>query len=740
MFHRYTRPVRVFAVIAMTVTACACWSGVAGAAQRPPAGKDGSAGRHAAATAPAKVALRPASVTADSTGNVFRFQISAVAALSGDTSLTIPATWPAPQVSSPAGPGYVTVTKRTCTSASKPAVTGTGPWTIEVAMNCAAGDSFSVTYGAGTGSVKVQAPTTAGRYQFGASVTLGTTSYPLSVRRVLVKPGPAADLLVSGLPNPSETGASLPVTVTADDAFGNVATGYLGTVHFTSSDPGASLPADYTFTSADSGKHTFAGGVVFAHVGTQSVTATDTSNASITGSESVPVNGVLFVSLNGSDTNPGTQAQPMRSVSAAVTKAAASSPPLAVDVAGGTYNEGGGVSVPSNITIEGGFDPLTWQQSSSQTTTITGSPQAVLASGATGVLLDDLTLQSSAQSGFGQSTYGLRAVNSSNVTLQTVTVVAGSATAGQSGTGGTAGESGQNGGAGGNGKSSGGCTSSFGSGGGGGSGGSGGGSGGDGGCSGGNGNDGASGQTAPGGALGGTGGRGGIGDQPNSTVNGLAGTAGANGRTGSLGSGGTNDLGNAGSLWAGVGGGNGATGQYGGGGAGGGGGGAFTSCIFFVCTYNGGAGGGGGGGGGAGGTGGTGGGFGGGSFGIYLWNSTATLTGCTVTPGAGGKGGGGGNGGAGGNGSTGGTGGSGTGGSGHGANGASGGAGGAGGSGGGGAGGPAIGIFRGGTSPVSTDRTDTINAGTAGPGGPGGSFGGTTAPSGQQGQSGAIVP
>jgi len=47
------------------------------------------------------------------------------------------------------------------------------------------------------------------------------------------------------------------VTVTAKDAYGNVATGYLGTVHFTSTDANAVLPANYKFTAANAGTHTF---------------------------------------------------------------------------------------------------------------------------------------------------------------------------------------------------------------------------------------------------------------------------------------------------------------------------------------------------------------------------------------------------------------------------------------------------------------------------------------------------
>jgi hypothetical protein len=736
MFHRFTVPLRVLAVIATAAAAGASWSGAASAAQKPAAGAAGPAGRHRIAAAPAKVALTPTSVTAGSTGNTFTFKISAVAALSGHTAITVPAAWSAPQTSNSAGAGYVTAAKGTCTSAARPAVSGTGPWTISVAMNCAAGQHFTVTYGAGTGP-GVKAPTTAGSAAFGASVTLGTTQYTLHVRPVLIQAGPAAGLVVSGLPSSSETGAPLPVTVTADDTFGNVAPSYRGTVHFTSSDPGASVPGDYTFTSTDAGAHTFAGGVMFLHQGTQSVTATDTANSGITGSHSVPVNGVLWVSLNGSDSSLGTQAQPMRTIGAAVSKAAISSPPFAVDVANGTYSEGGGVAVPSNIAIEGGFDPSTWSHASPGTTTITGAPQAVYANAVTGVVLDDLTLQGSASPGYGQSAYGLRAINGSKVTLDFVAASAGNGMVGQFGPGGGQGENGEAGFTGGNGQSSGGCTSSFGSGGGGGTFVTPGGRGGDGGCSGGYGSVGTNGQTAAGGASGGAGGYGGAGDyQPG--ANGGNGGRGANGSNGSPGTGGSNTLASANTNWAGVAGTNGTAGLNGGGGGGGGGGGALTTCIAGIfCTYAGGAGGGGGGGAGAGGGNGTGGGFGGGSFGVYLWNSTATLRDyCAIAAGNGGAGGPGGSGGNGGSGGPGGSGGSGNTGSGAGGNGGGGGNGGAGASGGGGAGGPSIGIFRGGSSTATTDSTDTVTVGTGGQGGTGGSG----APSGQQGQSGAILP
>src|SRR5260370_11429818 len=71
---------------------------------------------------------------------------------------------------------------------------------------------------------------------------------------------------------------------TANDAYGNLATGYRGTVHFTSSDAAASLPANYTFTSADGGSHTFSATLNTA--GTQSITGKDTVTPTITGTQS----------------------------------------------------------------------------------------------------------------------------------------------------------------------------------------------------------------------------------------------------------------------------------------------------------------------------------------------------------------------------------------------------------------------------------------------------------------------
>ena len=71
--------------------------------------------------------------------------------------------------------------------------------------------------------------------------------------------------------------------VTAYDVYGNVATSYIGTVQFTSNDPQAVLPANFTFTAEDDGTHIFSARLVTAE--TQFITATDTVTKSITGTE-----------------------------------------------------------------------------------------------------------------------------------------------------------------------------------------------------------------------------------------------------------------------------------------------------------------------------------------------------------------------------------------------------------------------------------------------------------------------
>src|SRR5207237_102012 len=101
---------------------------------------------------------------------------------------------------------------------------------------------------------------------------------------VTINPAGASTLVVSSTAgSPQTAGVAFSSTVTAKDAFGNLATGYLGTIHFTSTDGQAVVPADYTFVAGDTGAHTFANGVTLKTVGSRTITATDTVTGTIAG-------------------------------------------------------------------------------------------------------------------------------------------------------------------------------------------------------------------------------------------------------------------------------------------------------------------------------------------------------------------------------------------------------------------------------------------------------------------------
>src|SRR5262249_33765399 len=77
-------------------------------------------------------------------------------------------------------------------------------------------------------------------------------------------------------------------TVAARDNFGNPLTNYAGTVHFTCNSSPINLPADYTFTAADGGSHSFA--VTLTTAGYPTITVSDTATAAMTGSQGIVVN------------------------------------------------------------------------------------------------------------------------------------------------------------------------------------------------------------------------------------------------------------------------------------------------------------------------------------------------------------------------------------------------------------------------------------------------------------------
>jgi hypothetical protein len=105
---------------------------------------------------------------------------------------------------------------------------------------------------------------------------------------ITITPAAAAQIVLTA-PSSVTSGKKFSVTVTIEDAFGNIVTGYVGTIHFSSSDSTATLPANYTFTASDAGVHTFTNAFIFKKRGTQTLTATDTQNGALTVADDINV-------------------------------------------------------------------------------------------------------------------------------------------------------------------------------------------------------------------------------------------------------------------------------------------------------------------------------------------------------------------------------------------------------------------------------------------------------------------
>ena len=131
----------------------------------------------------------------------------------------------------------------------------------------------TLTGGTGTFSVTLR---TAGSQTITATDTAmalitGTSS------SIDVSAGPPTHFSVTA-PTPARSGAAFSFIVTARDAANNLADSYAGTVHFSSTDAKATLPANSTLTD---GMGTFS--TTLQTTGTQTITATDTITASISG-------------------------------------------------------------------------------------------------------------------------------------------------------------------------------------------------------------------------------------------------------------------------------------------------------------------------------------------------------------------------------------------------------------------------------------------------------------------------
>ena len=224
------------------------------------------------------------------------------AALSGST-VYVPCTSSLREVQVGAG-GSLTPGWQTSAAGGPPVVGGGAIWSVNTSTGRLV--ALAPATGATLGSISVGAvPHFVSPTLWQGQIFVGTNAGITSVSTTA-----AAALAVSGLASPRTAGVAGSIIVKALDAGSHVVPGYRGRVHFTSSDSAATLPADYTFTGADAGSHTFS--VTLKTAGTSSVTATDTVTGTITGTQS----GIVVQSFGASyftvpevrvlDSRPGT--------------------------------------------------------------------------------------------------------------------------------------------------------------------------------------------------------------------------------------------------------------------------------------------------------------------------------------------------------------------------------------------------------------------------------------------------
>jgi hypothetical protein len=133
---------------------------------------------------------------------------------------------------------------------------------------------------------------------------------------LVVQPAATSKMIVYGFPSPADAGVRGMLDVTPEDQYGNSATGYTGTVKFSTSDANATIvdPVTGNTVALQGFTYTFPANIIsrgfsvtLNTLGTQSITAADTADATIAGSESniqvVPV--TLVVSGFPSPTSAG---------------------------------------------------------------------------------------------------------------------------------------------------------------------------------------------------------------------------------------------------------------------------------------------------------------------------------------------------------------------------------------------------------------------------------------------------
>jgi uncharacterized repeat protein (TIGR01451 family) len=141
-------------------------------------------------------------------------------------------------------------------------------------------------------------------------ITVGTHTYTVQALYSNMQNGcvsAPAQMVLTG-PTGTVPGKAFNLAASVSSSFGGVLSQYSNTVHFTSSDAQAVLPADYTFDpNTDAGTHTFS--VTLNSLNSQTVTATDTLAAPISGTATLDVTHNPDLTITKTHTGNFTQGQ-----------------------------------------------------------------------------------------------------------------------------------------------------------------------------------------------------------------------------------------------------------------------------------------------------------------------------------------------------------------------------------------------------------------------------------------------
>jgi len=178
----------------------------------------------------------------------------------------------------------------------------------------------------------------------------------------------AVQNLIITAPSTTTTGAANVVNVSARDAYGNAVKNFSDTIHFTSTDPKAVLPADSALTN---GSKQFT--VKYLTPGAQSVTATSVASPSLTATAGSTV-GVVATKLKVTAPATATAGVPVSFTVAAVDAYGNTATGYSGTV--GFTSSDTGATVPANVTLTGGAGTFTATLTKSGNQTITAKDTA----------------------------------------------------------------------------------------------------------------------------------------------------------------------------------------------------------------------------------------------------------------------------------------------------------------------------------------------------------------------------